>query len=100
LAAVRVSGNTHAELAGQLEISPQVLMNLRVRNKPPLESMPGVKSVIDEVEKNLQGQGRVLVRYSGTENLARVMIEGQDQTDIQRHATRIADAIKAEIGSA
>jgi phosphoglucosamine mutase len=87
------------DLAAQLERYPQVLLNLRVRHKPPLDSMPAVKSVIAGVEKTLQGQGRVLVRYSGTENLARVMIEGQCDAEIQEHAERIAAAIRAEIGA-
>jgi phosphoglucosamine mutase len=99
LRAVRHAGRPLAELAGQLERYPQILINLKVREKPPLDSRPRIKSVVDSVQNKLQGQGRVLVRYSGTENLARVMIEGQDQVEIQQHAARIADAIKAEIGS-
>jgi phosphoglucosamine mutase len=99
LRAVSESGQPLAELASKLERYPQVLVNLRVRHKPPMESMPAVKSIIDDVEKSLQGQGRVLVRYSGTENLARVMIEGQNDAEIQQQAERIAAAIRAEIGA-
>jgi phosphoglucosamine mutase len=98
LRAVRQSGRPLGELAQQLKRYPQILINLRVRHKPPLDSMPRVKSVIDGVEKNLQGQGRVLVRYSGTENLARVMIEGQDEAEIRLQAASIIEAIGAEIG--
>jgi len=99
LRALSEAGRTLGELAGQLVRYPQVLLNLRVREKPPLESMPSVTSVIDVVEKKLQGQGRVLVRYSGTENLARVMIEGRNETEIQQQAEWIVNAIRAEIGS-
>jgi phosphoglucosamine mutase len=99
LRAVRHAGRPLEALAGQLKRYPQILINLRVREKPPLDSMPGLKSIIDQVEEKLQGHGRVLVRYSGTENLARVMIEGQDEAEIQQHAARIADAIRADIGS-
>jgi len=99
LRAVSEAGRPLAELASKLERYPQVLVNLRVRHKPPMESMPGVRSIIDDVEKSLQGQGRVLVRYSGTENLARVMIEGQNDAEIRQQAERIAAAINAEIGT-
>jgi len=99
LRAVRDANRPLGELAAKLERYPQVLINVRVRQKPPLEAMPGVKSEIDIVEKKLQGEGRVLVRYSGTENLARVMIEGHDEAEIQQYAQRIVDAIRAEIGS-
>jgi phosphoglucosamine mutase len=99
LRAVRRVGRPLVELASQLERYPQILINLKVREKPPLDSMAGIKSAIDSVQNKLEGQGRVLVRYSGTENLARVMIEGQDQSEIQRHAATIAEAIRAEIGS-
>jgi phosphoglucosamine mutase len=99
LRAVSEVGRPLAELASQLERYPQVLLNLRVLRKPPIESMPSVRSIIDDVEKSLQGQGRVLVRYSGTENLARVMIEGQNDADIRHQADRIAAALRAEIGA-
>ncbi|HKF58677.1 MAG TPA: phosphoglucosamine mutase, partial [Blastocatellia bacterium] len=99
LRAVSEVGRPLAELASQLERYPQVLLNLRVLHKPPIESMPSVRSIIDDVEKSLQGQGRVLVRYSGTENLARVMIEGQNDAEIRHQADRIAAALRAEIGA-
>src|SRR5215471_4424107 len=99
LRAVSEAGRPLAELASKLERYPQVLVNLRVRHKPPMESMPGVRSIIDDGEKSLQGQGRVLVRYSGTENLARVMSEGQNDAEIRHQADRIAAAIRAEIGA-
>lgn len=78
---------------------PQVIINVRVTAKPAIDSLPQVTSVIRQVEENLNGQGRVLVRYSGTENKARVMIEGRDGEPVRRFAELIADAIRAEIGS-
>jgi phosphoglucosamine mutase len=60
--------------------------------------LPKVAAAAAEIERELGGSGRLLLRYSGTENLARVMIEGRDQHEIERQAERIAEAIKAEIG--
>jgi phosphoglucosamine mutase len=85
-------------LASQLRKYPQVLVNVRVGSKPPLESIPEVKNEIDRLESELQGRGRLLVRYSGTENLARVMIEGGDQTRIDEQANHLAGVIKRSIG--
>jgi len=98
LRSVRHADRPLGELAGRLERYPQILLNLRVRHKPPLDSIPSVKAIVNAVEEELQGQGRVLVRYSGTENLARIMIEGQNHAEIQKHAETIAAAVKAEIG--
>jgi len=77
---------------------PQLLINIRVKSKPPLHTLPTVASDIAEVEKELEGQGRLLVRYSGTENLVRVMIEGQHQRKIAAQANKIAEALRNEIG--
>jgi phosphoglucosamine mutase len=98
LRAVEESGRPLAELAGQLTRFPQVLVNVQVRHKPPLESLPQVKSEMERIERDLQGRGRLLVRYSGTENLARVMIEGEDQTKIEEQANSLAELIKKAIG--
>ena len=98
LRAVRESGNPLSELAAGLPRFPQVLVNIRVNRKPPLESLPEVKSEMDRIEQELQGAGRLLVRYSGTENLARIMIEGKDQLGIERDANRLAELIKHAIG--
>jgi phosphoglucosamine mutase len=79
---------------------PQVLMNVKVREKLPFDSLPGVATASREVEKELDGNGRLLLRYSGTENLARVMIEGKHQATIEAQAKYLADVIESEIGSA
>ncbi len=98
LRAVRHSGRRLSELASQMKRFPQVLVNVRVRSKPELDELPEVKAAMDQLENELQGRGRLLVRYSGTENLARVMIEGEDQKKIEAQANHLADCIKRTIG--
>ena len=98
LRAVRHSGRRLSELARQMTRFPQVLVNVRVRSKPELDTVPEVKAAMEQLENELQGRGRLLVRYSGTENLARVMIEGEDQKKIEAQANQLADCIKRTIG--
>lgn len=73
---------------------PQTLVNVKVAKKVPFEELPDVVAAKGEIERELHGEGRLLLRYSGTENLARVMIEGKDQSEIERVAHRLADVIK------
>ncbi len=87
-----------SDLARVMETVPQVLINLPVRDKPPIASMPAVSGAIAEAENDLAGFGRVLVRYSGTERKCRVMVEGQDRQMVETHARRIADTVIATIG--
>ena len=87
-----------SELAHVMENVPQVLINLPVRDKPPIVSMPAVSGAISEAEHELAGFGRVLVRYSGTERKCRVMVEGQNRQLVESHAQRIADTVIASIG--
>ena len=96
--AVRESGETLTALASKLTKFPQVLINVRVASKPSLESLSEVKSEIERIEESLKGRGRLLVRYSGTENLARVMIEGEDQAKIDEQARGLAGVIQRAIG--
>jgi len=77
---------------------PQVTVNVRVSRKPPFDDVPLIKEAINAVESDMGGRGRLIVRYSGTENLARVMIEGQDEATIRNHAESIAQVITAQIG--
>jgi phosphoglucosamine mutase len=77
---------------------PQILLNVPVRRKPPMTGLPSVHRGLSETERRLAGRGRVLLRYSGTEPLARVMIEGDDASEIQSLAEELADAIRREIG--
>ncbi|HEV2666103.1 MAG TPA: phosphoglucosamine mutase, partial [Blastocatellia bacterium] len=77
---------------------PQVTVNVRVSRKPPFDAVPPIREAINAIEKEMAGRGRLIVRYSGTENLARVMIEGQDEATIRNHAESIAQVITAQIG--
>ena len=78
---------------------PQILVNVRVREKVPFSELASVRTAVAEVEELLSLQGRLLLRYSGTEKLARVMIEGENQNQIEEYAARIARAIESEIGA-
>jgi phosphoglucosamine mutase len=85
-------------LAADLTVFPQLLVNIRVKNRKPLEQLPGVVSEIEACQTALDGFGRVVVRFSGTEPLARVMVEGPDMEQVENWADRIAGAIRSELG--
>ncbi len=87
-----------AELAFDLKTFPQVIVNVKVREKKPLSQISSIAEVIATAERELAGTGRVVIRYSGTEALARVMIEAEDQTQMTHHAEIIAQAIRTELG--
>jgi len=92
------SGKPLSELKKDLKVYPQVIENVKVREKKPLESIPSVAEKIRAAEIELAGSGRVVIRYSGTEALARVMIEAESEEAMRRHADAIADAIREELG--
>jgi phosphoglucosamine mutase len=96
---VQRSGKPLHELVADLKVFPQVIVNVRVREKKPLEEIVTVASTIRDAEVELAENGRVVVRYSGTEALARVMIEAASEEAMQRHAERIAGAIREAIGA-
>ena len=98
LRTVALTGRTLADLAGDLTAYPQVLLNVRVRERTDLKSVPAVAAVISRVESSLAGHGRLLVRYSGTEPLLRVMLEGRDEHEIRVWAQEIVDAVKEHMG--
>ena len=98
LCAMAATGRGLGELAGDLTVYPQVLVNVRVRDKADLHTVPAVASVVRDVEAKLAGQGRLLVRYSGTEPLLRIMLEGRDQDAIEAWAGEIADVVRRELG--
>jgi phosphoglucosamine mutase len=87
-----------SELSGVMIALPQVLLNVKVRERLPVEDLPGVRAAISAVEGELGGAGRVLVRYSGTEPKLRVMLEGEDEGRIGDMARRIVEAVQLEIG--
>lgn len=99
LAIIQRSGKKLSQLAQVMTSLPQVLVNIKVREKADLNKVPEVKKQIDDVEAELGEKGRVLIRYSGTEPLLRVMIEGEDQQRINFLAEQIGAAVKQQIGA-
>ena len=93
------SGKSIDELTADMKVFPQVIVNVKVREKKPLESIPAIAASIRAAEKELKDSGRVVIRYSGTEALARVMIEAESEEAMRLHADAIADAIRAELGA-
>jgi phosphoglucosamine mutase len=92
------TGRELADLAADLKTYPQVLVNVQVREKRDLGGVPAIADAMRKVEGRLAGQGRLLVRYSGTEPLLRIMIEGRDQSEIQSWASELAGTVKAHLG--
>ena len=92
------TGKQLDELVSDLKVFPQVIKNVRVREKKPLDQVASVASAIRAAEQELDGTGRVVVRYSGTEPLARVMIEAESQERMQKHVEAISGAIHAALG--
>jgi len=85
-------------LAADLSVFPQLLVNVRVKERRALDELPGVQKEIRACEAALNGSGRVLVRFSGTEPLLRVMVEGAEQHLIEELAARIVTAVRVELG--
>ncbi|HTP88941.1 MAG TPA: phosphoglucosamine mutase [Bryobacteraceae bacterium] len=95
---MRRTGRTLDELTAGMQIYPQLLVNVRVKERKPLDQLPGVRAAVAAVEESFAGAGRVNVRFSGTEPLARVMVEGPDMESVRTAAERIASEIRAELG--
>jgi phosphoglucosamine mutase len=91
------TGRELSELAAALVCYPQVLVNVRVREKTDLKTVPAIAETMKKVEEGLAGQGRLLVRYSGTEPLLRIMLEGKDDAEIKGWADEIAGVVKAHL---
>jgi len=98
LRTVAASGRSLADLAADLTTYPQILLNVRVREKVDLQGVPPVAAAIARVEARTAGAGRLLVRYSGTEPLLRVMLEGKDEREIRAWAQEIVDVVKEHLG--
>jgi phosphoglucosamine mutase len=92
------SGRTLADLIGDLKVFPQRIQNVRVREKVPFNEVPAIAQAISSAERELDGNGRVVVRYSGTEALARVMIEAESQDKMNALTEAIAAAIRTALG--
>ena len=86
-------------LIADLKIFPQKIVNVRVRSKPPLDTLPEVSNVLRQAEKALGNSGRVVLRYSGTEPLARVMVEAERDEDVLRWSDSLASALRSAVGA-
>jgi phosphoglucosamine mutase len=93
------SGKPLAALVSDLKVFPQTIQNVRVREKIPFAQVPEIQRAIEAAEHELDGNGRVVVRYSGTEALARVMVEAESQEKMQATTQRIAEAIRRSLGT-
>jgi phosphoglucosamine mutase len=98
LAAMNKEGKPLSELAGIMTVFPQVLINLDVKRKPEIESVPEIMTAIKQVEEKLGDKGRVLVRYSGTQNMCRVMVEGSTKEETQTYCRQIANVVEKMLG--
>ena len=98
LAAMVRTGKPLSELAKMMDIYPQKLINVEVKSKPDISTIPRIKEVVGKIEKELGEEGRVLVRYSGTQNMCRVMVEGPSVGVTEKYCREIADVIKDVLG--
>jgi phosphoglucosamine mutase len=98
IAVMAETGKPLSELSKMMEIYPQKLINVNVKSKPEISLLPKVVDIIKQVEYELGDNGRVLVRYSGTQNMCRVMVEGPTQKVTEKYCQQIADVIKNTIG--
>ncbi|MBN1104299.1 MAG: phosphoglucosamine mutase [Deltaproteobacteria bacterium] len=98
IAAMIRSGKPLSELAGMMEIFPQKLINVAVKSKPDIATVPHVVDAIRQVEAELGERGRVLVRYSGTQNACRVMVEGPTDALTEKYCRQIADTVRSALG--
>lgn len=98
LKALTQRGASLTATASDFKRYPQILVNVKVKEKRPFTDVPQIDESAKQIENELHGEGRLLLRYSGTENLARVMIEGKDQQQIEEQANRLASVIQASLG--
>lgn len=98
LEAIHANAKPLSEMMNGFTRYPQVLINVKVREKQPFENVAEISEAARQIENELDRKGRLLLRYSGTENLARVMIEGKDQAEIERQANSLADVIRTTLG--
>ena len=87
------------ELRKRLKVFPQALENIRVTAKPPIDDVPVLADAVERSSRELDGRGRVVVRYSGTEPLARVMVEAETQGLVDTHTHRLVQLFKQELGA-
>ena len=99
LSIMKKKGKSLSELAGIIDMFPQILNSLEIKEKKPFEQIPGLVELVRESEDILGNKGRINLRYSGTELLARVMVEGESETLINRIASRVSSVISENIGT-
>jgi len=97
LAVMVESSKRLAELGAKMTVIPQMLVNLKLKQRVPLESLPRFRKTVAEFEKKLGQRGRILVRYSGTEPLLRIMVEGEDRSETEHIVNALAEKARAEI---
>jgi len=100
LEAMRTASKPLSKLAGIMSVFPQILINIPVSEKPDIETVAGIRDAVGQVETRLGDEGRVLVRYSGTQALCRVMVEGPSQKETRTFAEQIAEKVRVTIGKA
>jgi phosphoglucosamine mutase len=98
LSAIKKEGKPLSELAKIMQVFPQSLINVDTKSRPEISTVPEIVSIIKSVEQNLGDKGRVLVRYSGTQNMCRVMVEGPTQEETLKYCKQIADVVRAKLG--
>jgi phosphoglucosamine mutase len=98
VSAMKKTGKRLSELAKNMKVFPQRLINLEVKEKPPLESVPEIVAAVERVETMLQDRGRVLVRYSGTQPMCRVMVEGPTVEETEKYCEEIAEVVRKRLG--
>jgi phosphoglucosamine mutase len=97
LTAMKKEGKPLSELAKIMKVFPQVLINIDVKTRPELSAVPEIVKAIEDVEKVLGSRGRVLVRYSGTQNMCRVMVEGPTHEETEKYCRQIAEVVKIKL---
>jgi len=97
---MKKTGKKLSELSACMEMFPQVILNVDVNEKKPFEEMPGLQAKVKELNAKLSGRGRLLIRYSGTQNILRIMVEGEDEAEIRNYAEEIAHEVKKETENA
>jgi phosphoglucosamine mutase len=100
MALIRRSGKTLSQLAEWIALYPQLLVNVRVRERKDLAAIAPFQQALRSHEASLNGTGRILVRYSGTEPLVRIMVEARDSGTVQEIAHHLADVLRTEVGEA
>jgi phosphoglucosamine mutase len=98
LSAMKTTGKSLSLLSALMTVFPQVLINVPVKSKPDISTLPEVVRVQQDVETRLKERGRVLLRYSGTEPLCRIMVEGERQEEIDRYARQIVEVVTKLLG--